>query len=343
MRLIAFVCLLCWYQDLQAQAIHSPHKYPVDVYDPKYAWNTRFDDTEEPKGKSVRLTVRTMSGTVLLTRRLGSGSFGEVYKGEFLDGDLAGKKVALKRDFQRSPLKFRRGFKVPFKYTEIEHEFDMMYMLRNKHGFPEVYAANFAGRNKYYVMELLGRSLQAIRTNGGTGTWRFPAHVAVPIAIQMLNRVQTVHNAGYIAYDLHFGNFLIKEETNTVYMIDLGMAYPYIIDGRHITETQSPIPYKPKMHEYTSRQDERDLISSRRDDVERLLFLVVKLMVRRLPWDRAKDISRIRKFKVKTLTPSIICKNLPWLEPAFKHVFGLAFDEEPDYEFIQKVLESGKG
>ena len=318
-------------------SVPSPHRYPADVHNRDFAW----DDNPIKKGKSVDLKLRTFAGTIKLSKRLGKGSFGEVYKGEFINGPLQGKQVAVRRDLQRSAMQFRPDKLIPYKYTQIEHEFHMLFMFRHEHGFPEIYAANFAGRNKYYVMELLGRSLQSVRTGDGKGVWRLPPHIAVPIAIQMVNRIRTVHEAGYVVYDLHFGNFLIKEETKTVYLIDLGMAYPYMIDGKHIPETQSPIPYRPKMHYFTSRQDERDLVSGRRDDLERLLFLIVKLMVRNLPWDNARDYSALQKIKTKKLTPSMICERVPWLKPAFDHVFRLRFDQEPDYDLIIRVLESG--
>ena len=140
-------------------------------------------------------------------------------------------------------------------------------------------------------------------------------------------------------YDIHFGNFMIQH--NTVYAIDLGMAFPYASNGKHIASGRSPIPDAIKNHRFTSRNDDRGLTLSRRDDLERLVYLIIDMMTGTLPWSSLSGSDR-RRFKA-SLSPSDICAAARWMLPAVEHVWKLGFRDKPNYNYLRSVFYQHMG
>ena len=269
-------------------------------------------------------TIRTSAGSLLVGSLLGEGSYGTVYRSK-----LNGSEVALKIGKTKSNLKNQIfGNTVPSDYMEISHEIRMMKIMKNQIGFPRVYAQSTRGRYKYYVMELLGKSLNHLRPLG--------TRPLTLIGIQIIDRLAALHKMGYLMYDIHPGNFVLKDAT--VYAIDLGMAVPYVIGGVHVPYTWSHIGEGRKNPYWTSRSDGEGHAVSRRDDLERFLYMIVDLLINKLPWKKYSDVSEISVKKWYS-DPSDICLGKSkWLIPAFQYVFGLGFDEEPDYEYLRSIF-----
>jgi serine/threonine protein kinase len=95
----------------------------------------------------------------------------------------------------------------------------MKMMNQNKiAGFPIVHGSVMDGDYRYYFMDVAGESLlNGVRNNGPFKTGRI-----LPIALQLLERLKSVHAMGYAMIDLHPGNILLKDRT--VFLIDLGLA-----------------------------------------------------------------------------------------------------------------------
>lgn len=56
------------------------------------------------------------------------------------------------------------------------------------------------------------------------------------IGIQVLERIEHIHSQGFIHRDIKPDNFLIgkEKESNTIYIIDFGLAKKYQLNGTHI-------------------------------------------------------------------------------------------------------------
>jgi len=282
----------------------------------------------------VGTTVPTPIGDMRLTGELGKGSYGKVFKAFWADGGI---DVAFKVELHSSSRDLFRRTGAPKDYTKIEHEFRMMHLMNGTEGFPRIYARDFSGRMKYYVMELLGPSLGSLRSK--LPGKRIPRKQLAQIASQMVTRLEALHKKGFLMYDIHTGNFLIKK--NTVYAIDLGMAYPYRYkDGDHVEDRFRPfIKSNMKNPHYVSRRDGLGRPCSRRDDFERILFVLVKLAIGSLPWDPIKSRLEISETKIKTPIADLCKGEASWLKPAFEHVYSLGFYDRPNYELLRSIFD----
>lgn len=279
----------------------------------------------------------TVVGYVQVLSRLGSGTYGKVFKVAWGSSVVALKvEKRIKREDERTVRSFSH-YGAPDGYTQIIHEYRMMHMMSGTFGFPVVYGADFSGDYKYYLMELLGPSVSSIRSKAPGG--RLDDATVAALGIQMLDRLESIHQKGYLMYDIHTGNFLVKSER--LYAIDLGMAYPYRKHGKHVRHgTRSFIPQRFKHHGYISRRDAAGLLCSRRDELERFLFVIVKLRLGRLPWSHLTDNRLIAEFKAAA-SPSKICRGgAEWLIPALEHVYSLGFKQRPDYEYLRRIFKS---
>ena len=276
--------------------------------------------------------VRTDVGVMRIVKKLGEGSYGSVFEAYW---ESAGRSVALKIEKPPAKSAFEKSKVVPRDYTRITHEFRMMELFNNTNGFPLVYTSSMRGKFKFYAMQKLGKSLSKLKKEAGG---RLPTSTVIELGEQMLNRLEAIHRKGFLMYDIHLGNFLVKDKT--VYAIDLGMAFPYIIKGRHISEGASFIPRSYKNYTFASKRDCRNRIVSRRDDLERFLYVLVRLNTGSLPWDVHEKDSDVKIHKERALPSEICHEEAQWLVPAFKYVESMKFDEEPNYEFFRLLFEA---
>lgn len=277
-------------------------------------------------------TIITGIGRVRVIKRLGAGSYGSVYKAKWIEGK---RLVALKVESAQAISKCVVG-NAPEGYLSIEHEWKMMAAMNGTDGFPSVYTNDFSGHYKYYIMQLLGQSLSDIRKSSPNR--RIPVDTLRGFAHQMLDRIAALHARDALMLDIHLGNFLVVNKK--VYVIDLGMAIPFKYEsGRHVRYTSSSISNNCKNNLYASMHDAEGFSVSRRDDLERLLYVLVDLSIDYLPWMHAKGSRLIQDIK-KNSSPERICVGYAdWLLGAMKYVFSLSFFDKPNYAYIHELFD----
>lgn len=99
-------------------------------------------------------------------------------------------------------------------------------MTKNRRiGFPRLYSY-CSDQNYYYlVMQLLGVNLKELKES--FKECKFSIQTVIIIALQLMNRLNSIHSQGYIHRDLKPANVVIGNESNEahfIYLIDFGLA-----------------------------------------------------------------------------------------------------------------------
>lgn len=140
----------------------------------------------------------------------------------------------------------------------------------------------------------------------------------IKIAIQILTRLEHLHNKGFVHRDIKPDNFLIglNKLQDKIYMIDYGLAKRYMN-----TKTQQHVPFAENrgVHgtsRYISTNGHLGFEQSRRDDIESLAYVLLYFINGSLPWLGIKAGSKQEKmeriFNLKMSTPvEALCKGLP--------------------------------
>ena len=297
--------------------------------------NSQFAMNRLPKSGA---TLRTSEGKLTWKERLGSGSYGYVYEAVLVTrkGEAMPAAVKIEKPRPGPPDQFL-GPTIPVGYSTLVHEYYMMDMMSTTRGFPDVYAANFDGKYHYYVMELLGKTVGQIRKESDGGI--IPSPRLASMALQMLDRLEALHEGGYLMYDIHEHNFMFDKKDKILYAIDLGLAFPYRdSQGYHIPYGYSHLPQGVMSQKFSSAGDSEGHAVSRKDELERFLHLVVFLGTGKLPWLKLKSFDR-RISKWHTSAKDVCTEKLAWLAPALRYVRKLNFEEDPDYDFIRGIFK----
>ena len=216
-----------------------------------------------------------------ITRRIGGGSFGEIYLGV----GPSGEKVAVKFE--------KHGSRCP----QLRHEYKVYREVASCHGFCSVH--HFGAQDNYnvMVMDLLGPSLEDLFNQCGR---RFSLKTCLQIADQMLERVDTFHSRHLIHRDIKPANFVIGtgEQCNIVFCVDFGLSkrfrHPKNLhhiphrDGRSLTGT-------PR---YASINNHLGIEQSRRDDLESIAYVLVYFLKGSLPWQGLKAKNAQKKYRL---------------------------------------------
>lgn len=151
-------------------------------------------------------------------------------------------------------------------------------------------------------------------------------------------------------------NFLVglKEFAPIIYAVDFGLAKRYCDP-----KTKVHIPYKDGKSltgtaRYASIATHNGIEQSRRDDLEAMCYVLLYLVRGGLPWQglaaktRAGKYVKVRESK-QAVPIEVLCKGCPSIffiimlkidemQGLVKHARELAFDAEPDYEYMRKLI-----
>lgn len=262
-----------------------------------------------------------------ITRRIGGGSFGEIYMGVGPNNE----KVAVKFE--------RHGTRCP----QLRHEYKVYRELLGCHGFCQVY--HFGQQDNYnvMVMDLLGPSLEDLFNKCNR---RFSLKTVLQIADQMLERVDTLHSRHLIHRDIKPANFVIGlgENAANIYCVDFGLSKRY----RHPKNLQH-IPHRDGRSltgtpRYASINNHLGIEQSRRDDLESIGYVLIYFLKGSLPWQGLKAKNAQKKYRLilekkQQVSIAQLCQGCPSQFAEFlAYTRSLKFDAKPDIPYLRKLF-----
>ncbi|KAK4759916.1 hypothetical protein SAY87_023047 [Trapa incisa] len=269
-----------------------------------------------------------IGGKFKMGRKIGSGSFGELYLGVNVQN---GEEVAIKLE------------SVKTKHPQLHYESKLYMLLQGGTGIPHLKWFGVEGEYNVMVIDLLGPSLEDLFNYCNR---KFSLKTVLMLADQLINRVEYMHTRGFLHRDIKPDNFLmgLGRKANQVYVIDYGLAKKY-----RDLQTHKHIPYRENKNltgtaRYASVNTHLGVEQSRRDDLESLGYVLMYFLRGSLPWQGLKAGTKKQKYdkisEKKMITSiEVLCKSYPSEFVSYFHYCrSLRFEDKPDYSYLKRLF-----
>jgi casein kinase 1 len=269
-----------------------------------------------------------LSDNYIIIKKLGSGSFGEVYLSQHKDGGY----VAAKIEDRTKPKRVLNEYKI-YRYL---HKCGFVTGLPNIYDFIETPNYNFM------FMQLLGPSLEDMFNKYNR---KFQLPTVLLLATQLITLLETLHKYKFIHRDIKPNNFLVgREKRDQVYIMDFGLSKKYTTTTKHIKFRNNVSLIGTAR--YASINMHMGIEPTRRDDMESVGYMLIYFIKGVLPWQGLKkkegitNINLIGEVKIST-SITTLCQGLPnCFAEYIKHCRNLKFDDTPDYDYLRNLFKT---
>ena len=271
--------------------------------------------------------------TILLNKKLGSGSFGQIYQClNTKTNEILACKIESINELK----------------PQLYHESKILLLMKNCTGFPTCYDFILTDQDKILIMDYLGPNLDTIMNKlpSDNNIKKFTTKTSLMIMIQAIERLKSLHEKGIIHRDIKPENFVIgpKNKERIIYLIDFGLSkkisndkiLPTIKADRNIIGTMR----------YISMNTHQGYEQGRRDDLESLFYITIYFIKGELPWQNIKCKTRQEKYnkifeiKKKVTEDGELVEDLPLeMKKILEYILGLNFAERPNYLMMKKAIE----
>ncbi|RAO71504.1 uncharacterized protein BHQ10_007516 [Talaromyces amestolkiae] len=231
--------------------------------------------------------------------------------------------------------------RVDAAHPQLEHEANVHNRLAHIVGIPFVRWFGTDDNHRVMVMNHLGPNLEELLQQcDGTFTLR----TVLSLADQLIPLIESFHSERYIHRDIRPESIFVGSGIHDpqVYLTNLGLAKRYCDpkSGAHIAESEGKAlvgtVYYASLHVHDGKGH------ARRDDMESLGFVLLRLMRGSLPWQRTRCKKKDKMYRdigEKKANIEVLCHRLPSaFGEYFTHVRSLKFHDKPDYSYLRKIF-----
>jgi serine/threonine protein kinase len=250
-----------------------------------------------------------------LIEKINEGSFGTIFKAK----NIRTKEfVAIKFENKSEQMK------------SLKNEARIYQYLGKLNGFPQLKTFGTTGEFNYLVMDLLGCSLTSIIKKYK----QISLNTVLVLGIQIIQRIQSLHNNCLLHRDIKPSNFVFgNEDTNKIFLIDLGFAKRYDYDGTHI-EAKNINNIVGSLN-FVSINVHNYIEPSRRDDIESCIYVILTMLFGDLEWFEETDINKMALLKRNIINDD----KIPiFIKTMLTYIRSIEFDETPDYDYIISLM-----
>lgn len=273
--------------------------------------------------------VSTIGGLYCLGRKLGSGSFGDIY---FAVNTQTGEELAVKLESVKS------------KHPQLLYEAKLLKHLAGAPGIAKIHYCDVERDYNAMVMDLLGPSLEDLFN---ICKRKFSLKTVLMVADQLLYRIEYLHSKNFIHRDIKPDNFLVGHgnKSNIIYLIDLGLAKKY-----RDPKTQRHISYRENKSltgtaRYASINAHKGYEQSRRDDLIAIGYMLMYFNLGQLPWQGQNANTKEEKYQKimeckQATTAEELCSGSPAVFASYlNYCNALRFADQPDYAYLRRILK----
>ncbi|KAK6183120.1 hypothetical protein SNE40_010657 [Patella caerulea] len=205
---------------------------------------------------------------------------------------------------------------------------------------------------RFLVIPRYSTDLQKLFESNGKS---FSYKAVYSIGLRMIDALEYMHENDYVHADIKAANILLGYEdgkvlNDQIYLVDFGLAFKYVVDGKHKEYKEDPRKAHDGTVEFTSRDAHNGVSPSRRADVEILGYCLLQWLCGVLPWENKlgdKDYVRDAKIKYMKDIPTLMKKCFPdggspdVISTFLTAVAKLKYDEKPNYTQFRQILRQG--